>query len=93
MKSLKLSGWTLEEIIHNGYHSFIDYVLTPEDWNHLQTLLDESMENCDPKRMYSYQDLEDTVMSNYEQGLLDGGDSEREDVRLCKLLDENGVEY
>lgn len=29
--SLKLSGWTLEEIIHNGYHGFIEYVLTPED--------------------------------------------------------------
>jgi hypothetical protein len=90
MKSLKLSGLTLEEIIHNGYHGFIDYVLVPEDWNHLQTLLDD---NVPEPSSITQEDLDDTADCNYNQGLSDGGCSERENVRLCRLLDENSIEY
>lgn len=90
MKSLKLSGLTLEEIINNGYHGFIDYVLTPEDWNHIQTLVDE---NVPEPSGITQEDLDDTAGCNYSQGLSDGGDSERENIRLRKLLDENSIEY
>jgi hypothetical protein len=88
--SLKLSGWTLEEIINNGYHGFIDYVLTPEDWNHIQTLLDD---NVPEPSGITQEDLDDTAECNYSQGLSDGGCSERENVRLRKLLDEKCIEY
>lgn len=88
--SLKLSGWTLEEIIHNGYHGFIEYVLTPEDQEHLQTLLDG---NVPEPSGITKEDLADTAECNYNQGLSDGGDSERENMRLRKLLDENNIEY
>lgn len=39
------------------------------------------------------EDLADTAECNYNQGLSDGGDSERENMRLRKLLDENNIEY
>lgn len=93
MSKLKLVGLTLDEVFNNGYHGFIDYRLTHEDWNYLQKLYEESLNEDSSEAGFTQEDLDDTVECSYSQGLFDGGDSEREDVRLRRLLDENNIEY
>lgn len=90
MSKLKLIGLTLNEVFNNGYHGFIDYQLTHEDWNYLQTLLDE---NVPEHPCITQEDLDETADCNYSQGLYDGGQSEEENIRLRRLLGENGIEY
>lgn len=89
---LKLKGYSLEEVIHEGVFGNIPE-LTIDDWKYLESLVEEYLTPEQVNENISSQ-LDETADCNYNQGYSDGsGDYYYENERLKNLLKENDIEY
>lgn len=89
---LKLKGYSLEEVIHEGVFGNIPE-LTVDDWQYLESLVEGYLTPEQVNENVSSQ-LDETADVNYSQGLEDGRREYYYQMkRLEELLKENEIEY
>lgn len=89
---LKLKGYSLEEVIHEGVFGNIQE-LNIDDWKYLESLVEGYLTPEQVNEDISSQ-LDEAAEVNYSQGLDDGSRKYYYQMkRLEELLKENGIEY
>lgn len=91
MLNIKMHNLSLEEIFGYGRVGCIED-LKPVDWELLESLVNESFKDYTPNDQVSYE-KDKAEQESYTRGLEDGEDSHEENLRLIKILKENGIEY
>lgn len=91
MLNIKTHNLKLEEIFCYGKMGCIED-LKPDDWVLLENLVDLEFDNYTHNDQVT-DDQNEIAEDNYNMGLRDGKDSHEENLRLVKILKENGIEY
>ena len=91
MLNIKTHNLSLEEIFCYGKMGCVED-LKPDDWVLLENLVDLKFDNYTHNDQVE-SDKDKIGHDSYHQGLEDGEDSYQENLRLIKILKENGIEY